>query len=414
MVTMTSRVAQRVERIELQRQPLPGDTLRSEPELRGGLHDIAAIRSWASAAEAHIVAQLPAVTPIPEATVAAATRSSINSASKTCERSSTLGNAAGFDAALVSGSIVTGHVDELTNAIKKLDHVEQRDELFGRSETLLADAQRSTIEQFRTTLAHEVKAIQRDDGMERLERQRRMTSLSTWTDDDGMWNLRAKFDPLTGVKLSNGIDRTLKALFAEARPDSCPEDPVEKQKHLRALALARLIDGEAGVVRAGVAEFVAVIDADQPNGTGEATIDWGIPVEVPARIVAELIGSGAAKTTGVVVRNGVVVHAPGEMNLGRAARHASRDQRRALRAMYRGCAIPGCSTHFDKCKIHHIVWWSKGGFTDLENLLPVCVHHHHKIHDVDWNVALGPNRELTLTLPDGQVMNTGPPRRNAA
>lgn len=82
--------------------------------------------------------------------------------------------------------------------------------------------------------------------------------------------------------------------------------------------------------------------------------------------------------------------------------------------MYRGCAIPGCSTHFDKCKIHHLIWWSKGGFTDLENLLPVCVHHHHKIHDVDWNVVLGPNRELTLTLPDGQVMNTGPPRRNAA
>ena len=30
---------------------------------------------------------------------------------------------------------------ELTKAIKKLDRVEQRAELFGRSETLLADAQ---------------------------------------------------------------------------------------------------------------------------------------------------------------------------------------------------------------------------------------------------------------------------------
>ena len=39
---------------------------------------------------------------------------------------------------------------------------------------------------------------------------------------------------------------------------------------------------------------------------------------------------------------------------------------------------------------------------------------HHKIHDQGWNVHLGPNRELTLTLPDGTVHNTGPPTRKAA
>jgi hypothetical protein len=111
-----------------------------------------------------------------------------------------------------------------------------------------------TVEQFRKTLAREVRSIQRDDGMERLERQRRATSFSTWTDDDGMWNLRAKFDPLTGLKLSNAIDRTLNALFAEAVTESCPTDPVEKQEHLRALALARLVDGGPAIVRVGVPE----------------------------------------------------------------------------------------------------------------------------------------------------------------
>ncbi|MFT6391801.1 MAG: hypothetical protein ACJA14_001314 [Ilumatobacter sp.] len=408
---MASGVVDRVERVALLREPVLAGGLRSEAVLRGGLCDIAAIRSWASAAEARIVSELAAVTPMPEASIADATRSSINTASKTCERSDTLEHASGFDGALVDGSIVTGHVDELTKAAKKLDGHEQRDELFGRCPTLLADAERFTIEQFRITLNRVVKSIQRDDGMQRLEQQRRSTSLSAWTDNDGMWNLRAKFDPLTGVKLSNAIDRALAGLFAEAIPESCPTDPIEKQKHLRALCLDRLIQGKGNAVRAGLAEFVAVIDVDQPNGNSEPTVDWGIPVEVPARVIAELLDAGQATTTAVLVRNGVIVHAPGEMNLGRSARHASSDQRRALRSLYRGCAVPGCHTHFDRCNIHHIIWWSNGGLTDLDNLLPVCVHHHHKIHDTGWTVTLDEQRQLAIILPDRTVMTTGPPNR---
>ncbi len=422
MGSMTLGIVERVERLESFRRPVPTTPPRSESVLRAGLCDVQAVRSWAAAVEARIVSQLQAVTPLPEATIAAAARSSVNTASTTTERSATLNAADGFDAALVDGSILTGHVDELTKAAKKLDAGEQRDELFGRAEALLADAAQSTIGQFRRTLAREVKHIQADDGMERLRRQRRATTLATWTDDDGMWNLRAKFDPLTGLKVSTTIDRTLRALFAERVPDDCPTEPIEKQKHLRALALARLVDdsldrGHDGAApsrrRSRVPEFVAVIDVDQPNGCGEATIDWGLDVEIPSRIVAELTEAGAAETRAVVVRNGVIIHAPGEMNLGRSKRQASADQRRALRGLYRGCAVPGCSTHFDRCKIHHIVWWSRGGHTDLDNLIPVCVHHHHKIHDAGWNIELGHERHLVITLPDGTTMMNGPPTRLA-
>lgn len=410
---MTQGVIERVQRVQRLGSPPPDDAPRSEAQLRSALRDIEAVRSWASAAEARIVSELSAVTAMPEASIADASRSSLNTASRVRERSRTLEHADGFDDALSSGSIVTGHVDELTKAAKRLDDDEQRAALFERSESLVADAERSTIEQFRKVLGREVTSIQRDDGMERLERQRRAVSMSSWTDDDGMWNLRARFDPLTGVKLSNAIDRTLKAVFAERTPETCPSDPVQKQKHLRALALVRLVDGERDVARAGVPEFVAVIDVDQPAEPGAPSVDWSIPVEVPARVLAEMVDAGAATAIGVVVRNGVVVHAPGEMNRRRAARHASRDQRRALRAMYRTCAIPGCATHFERCKIHHIVWWSRGGLTDLRNLLPVCVHHHHKIHDSGWNVTLDGQRRLTVTLPDGTTMTTGPPTRLA-
>jgi hypothetical protein len=39
------------------------------------------------------------------------------------------------------------------------------------------------------------------------------------------------------------------------------------------------------------------------------------------------------------------------------------------------------------------------------------VRHHHKIHDTGWNVPLDQHRQLTVTLPDGTVMATGPPTR---
>jgi hypothetical protein len=69
---------------------------------------------------------------------------------------------------------------------------------------------------------------------------------------------------------------------------------------------------------------------------------------------------------------------------------------------------------YTRTKLHHVIWWRNGGRTDLENLLPVCEIHHQKIHIDGWLVTLGPNRQLTITLPDGQVMTTGPPKRGAA
>jgi hypothetical protein len=228
-------------------------------------------------------------------------------------------------------------------------------------------------------------------------------------------------------------------------PDGCPDDPIEKQHYLTAQATARLLldealaDNTAGAgvdtdrggelfpddaagradgdtrpesipprPRAGRPEFVAVIDADAPGQTGPVC-EFSIPVEIPARILATLTGTADIHT--VVVRNGVVLHAPGELDLGRTTRLANRAQRRALRGLYRTCAIPGCGVHYDRCKLHHIIWWRNQGRTDLDNLLPVCSVHHTKIHHDDWHIELGPNRELTLTLPDGTIHTTGPPTR---
>jgi len=61
-----------------------------------------------------------------------------------------------------------------------------------------------------------------------------------------------------------------------------------------------------------------------------------------------------------------------------------------------------------------VQWWRNGGFTDLENLLPLCSKHHHLVHDGRWTLTLLADRTLTINLPDGTVMSTGPPVRRAA
>ena len=164
--------------------------------------------------------------------------------------------------------------------------------------------------------------------------------------------------------------------------------------------------------RSGRADIVVVEDYTNPLPDGRPSLDWGVDVDLPHEFLEELRPTASAYT--VKVRNGVVIDATGELNLGPTTRLANRAQRRAMRGIYSRCAVPGCSVRYSRTKLHHIIWWEHAGLTDLQNLLPLCEIHHQKVHHDGWLISLGPNRELTMTLPDGQVMTTGPPKRDAA
>ncbi len=409
------------------------------PSIKSGLVAIREVRAWCDAQQAGLVNVLRTIDSFPESTVADAAKQSLGRAAKTTERSDTLNTTPKLAGALDDGAITADHVDAVTRASKKLDGAE-RDEFTQRADTLVDVARAATAEEFARRLDLEAKKVRDGDGMDRFERQRRNSRARSWVDAEGMWNLSVGLDPLTGVKVAARIDAMMQALFADVVPAECPKDPIEKQRYLAAQAVARLLlddalgaddsdqprdsadSGDPGRVtprlrpsrpRPGAGEFIAVIDADAPGCDGPVA-EFSIPVELPARVLAALAAD--ADVHAVVVRNGVVLHAPGELHLGRTTRLANRAQRRALRGLYQGCGIPGCTVGYDRCKLHHVIWWRDGGATDLDNLLPVCSVHHTKIHNDGWMIELGPNRELTLRLPDGAVHTTGPPsrRRTAA
>lgn len=426
----TGVVIERVERIAATRHDPSVDAVG----LQGMLRDITAVEGWLTAAKSDAARRLAELVSFPEAAIADQTRDTLGRATDTLERSKTLDAAPDLASALDDGQITAGHVDAVTRAVGSLD-AGQRDELIERCDQLTDVAVNASVEQWRKRVRELVRDIERRAGADRLERQKRATSLSSWVDQEGMWNLRGTFDPLTGVSLAAKLDQMVNTLFAENVPDTAPSDPVERNKHLRALALAALLHGTAPAGKTGRPEFVVVVDttgdpariahggldthsADITGSLDRLGVDWEvtwpIPVEIPDRVLRQMLRDPDNDVHVVIVRNGVVLHAPGELDLGRTTRLANRAQRRALRALYSTCAVPGCCVSYDRCKLHHIIWWRHLGTTDLENLIPLCTKHHGKVHHDDWKLTLGPNRELRLQLPDGTIMTTGPPNRRAA
>ncbi|QGG40657.1 HNH endonuclease [Aeromicrobium yanjiei] len=67
------------------------------------------------------------------------------------------------------------------------------------------------------------------------------------------------------------------------------------------------------------------------------------------------------------------------LNVGHTRYEPNMKQRKAVLARQRGvCATPGCNhTHLE---VHHSVWWSLGGRTDLDQLVGLCVRCHHLVH----------------------------------
>jgi len=79
------------------------------------------------------------------------------------------------------------------------------------------------------------------------------------------------------------------------------------------------------------------------------------------------------------------------LDVGRTERFATPKQAKAIRLQQGGiCASPGCSHPI--AHIHHIVWHSQGGPTDLDNLIGVCGKCHTLIHAGKLDLARGSPR----------------------
>ncbi|WP_067680220.1 HNH endonuclease signature motif containing protein [Nocardia miyunensis] len=111
-------------------------------------------------------------------------------------------------------------------------------------------------------------------------------------------------------------------------------------------------------------------------------------------------------------------HAGLPLHFGRMRRLASPAQRLSLIAALSGCSRPGCDAPASLCAVHHVHDYSKGGPTDIENLVLACDHCHSLINDSEagWKtVVLGDDSEFagrTAWIAPEHIDPTGTPRVN--
>ena len=408
------------------------------PGVHAALSSLARVRGWHDGLHARLTRRLnqlaedsPSI--FPTADIAAASKTSRRAANQAAQRAGTLDAVPQLEEPLSTGECSADHVDALGRALQRLDAA-QREQLAADGERLAAIAVRTTPEEFEAALKREVARLDPTEATDRLTRQRRAARFRSWTDrDTGMVCFRGELDPETGLKVISRIDTTVETMFHSRLPDDCPKGE-SKQDFLRAQAFTRLLLRRTNKTRPSDpppcdpetsdpdtsdpetpdlgdldhrCEMMVVIDLETLlHGLhAKSILDNGHDIDLPLESYRQM-ACRAAIIPVVLDSNGVCI------DEGREVRLATRKQRRALRAMYDTCAIPGCTIHARHCEPHHIRWWRHWGRSDLNNLLPLCSRHHHAAHEGGWELVMHPDRSLTITHPDGTVQTTRPPKRN--
>jgi len=98
-----------------------------------------------------------------------------------------------------------------------------------------------------------------------------------------------------------------------------------------------------------------------------------------------------------------VLNARGDvLDIAVGSRSFSTAVRRAAWIEQQGkCAFPACRRPPADC--HHIVWWSQGGPSTLDNAAWLCAFHHWLVHEGGWTLRRDNDRGFVFTGSTGQV-----------
>ena len=98
------------------------------------------------------------------------------------------------------------------------------------------------------------------------------------------------------------------------------------------------------------------------------------------------------------------------LDVGRTKRLVTPALRIAVMARDLHCVFPGCDRPASWCDVHHLIPWSEGGPTSLDNLVLLCRHHHTLVHEGGWRIEGKPG-DLDFYRPDGSQLGVEPPPR---
>ena len=220
--------------------------------------------------------------------------------------------------------------------------------------------------------------------------------LSWWYLDDGKrFGLEAELPAAQGAVVARALERLA---------DELPVMPGEEDA---VCADARRADALVALCSSRLAA-----DADPDRAT--VVVHAPLGALVSGGRGCELEGGGVIhpETARRLLCNGrvqaVIEDEAGQpVRLGRTSREPSAWMMRQLRYRDHECRFPGCGAR-RFTQAHHIVWWERGGPTDLDNLLLVCTFHHKLVHEYGWSLRRDPGGTVRWFRPDGSRDRAGP------
>ena len=344
-------------------------------QLRGVLADVTRLRDAAEALIARAAGRLGS-----SSVVRGATRCTQREADRAVARGGLLQALPDVGEALATGTISAANVDTLGRAAERtsLEAVEASG-LLEVARAKPADAMGKQVTDFVR------KAASDADVAARHARQRAGRRAVLIRERMGV--LHAELDDWTFHRIEKAINAEMDRQYrAVGGRDRGADAPTPQQR--RADALAALILGGSSPRRAAGPPAVRnqgifIVHAD---GSGH----------IPG--VGPLLRAEVERLCCISDLHGLVFSADGRpLWLGSATRLASDDQWLALIARDEGCI--GCSVDPSHCEAHHVEWVRHGGPTDIDNLVLVCSHCHHLIHDDGWRVLTGDDGRWTLVPP---------------
>lgn len=283
--------------------------------------------------------------------------------------------------AVAAGDITHSHAQVLARALNP-----RTVEAFARDEAMLVGtARKLTADQLVQVVEFWLRHNDPDGTEPGQEGGRDRFFLSQTLDG----RLKGNFD-LGGdlaVTVKTAIDELVSELLRadKANHDVDPTDPGldERPSQRRARALGELCTRAAASPKNPARRqplFVLHTTIDTLAETGDPT-DWMLAAE-QAWSSAIPLDTAHLWSCDCWLAHVVIRRSDGEvLDAGRELRVANRAMRRALVARDgHHCAVPGCDRPVGWCDAHHILRWTNGGLTKVENLVFLCRWHHMRIH----------------------------------
>ncbi len=206
--------------------------------------------------------------------------------------------------------------------------------------------------------------------------ENRRLSLSTW--EDGSVLVNGVLDPVGGATVRTALEPLARR---------CGEHDHREREQRLADALVELAGGGEQPAHLQVTSSVETLLG--LAGAPAAEVEFSLPVS--SRTV-ERLACDSAITRVLLDQDSVVI------DVGRAKRVVSGPARRALHARDRHCTWPGCDRPASWSAAHHVVHWTHGGTTDLDNLVLLCHRHHWMVHEGGWQLVRADDDSI-LTIP---------------